>query len=142
MTFLAFILLLYPTFARRLQFTTRVFLKEAIFYGSSIIIFLTCLTTLITYIDQRALSISNSVVMSSHLPGMRSVKETLFYAVPIIAFYSFFFVHICSFVLRILLNWYHFSINELGRIPRIISFFGPLVCQYQYWYDTHRWFME
>ena len=44
-----------------------------------------------------------------------------------------FLVHFLSFVLRISLNYYHISINEFNSVPHIVSFFGPLVCQYQYW---------
>lgn len=54
-------------------------------------------------------------------------------AIPVIVFYSFFVYHILTYVLRIALNYYHFSINEFHRIPHIVSFIGPLVCQYQAW---------
>lgn len=121
-----------------MQFTDSVFLQEAVFYGSSIIIFIASLASILTYVDMKSLSVLFVGFTRSHLPGAIEIKNTIVATLPIIAFYTFFVVHICSFILRILLNWYHFSINELGRVPHIVSFFGPLVCQYQYWYDAHR----
>ena len=133
MTILAFTLLCYPSYAFLFLLTARVFLQEAVFYGSSIIIFIASLASIITYVDMKSLFVSFPCFIHSHLPGACEIKNTILATLPVIGFYTFFFVHICSFILRILLNWYHFSINELGRVPHIISFFGPLICQYQYW---------
>lgn len=40
---------------------------------------------------------------------------------------------IFSLLLRVGLNYYHFSLHDLHRVPRIISAIGPLLCKYQYW---------
>ena len=50
-----------------------------------------------------------------------------------IVFYGVFLVAIFSFILRVSLNYYHFSLQTLHKIPRIVSTIGPLMCQYQQW---------
>ena len=67
------------------------------------------------------------------LPGVSVLVDCVKNAIPVILFYSFFLYHILTYVLRIALNYYHFSINEFHHIPHIVSFIGPLVCQYPAW---------
>lgn len=75
----------------------------------------------------------SSLLSSRSLPGVQILIDCVKNAIPFILFYSFFLYHILTYVLRIALNYYHFSINEFHRIPHIVSFIGPLVCQYQAW---------
>ena len=92
------------------------------------------LTTFITYLERRTLlAFPVSPLIPRYLPGVKVINESILHTLPYIIFYSFFLVHFLSFVLRISLNYYHISINEFNSVPHIVSFFGPLVCQYQYW---------
>ena len=98
-------------------------IKEVVFFGASVLCLIASLTTALTYFEQQTLS----------LPGVAAIKESVFHTVRYILVYSFFLIHFLSFVLRISLNYYNISINEFNHIPHIVSFFGPLVCRYQYW---------
>lgn len=91
------------------------------------------LTTFITYLERRTLLFLAYSLTLRYLPGVKVIQESTLCTLPYIIFYSFFLVHFLSFVLRISLNYYHISINEFNSVPHIVSFFGPWVCQYQYW---------
>ena len=55
MTVLAFTLLCYPSLVFMLRLTASVFLQEAVFYGSSIIILIASLASILTYVDMKSL---------------------------------------------------------------------------------------
>lgn len=107
---------------------------SACFYGASILSFIVGLTTILSYMSGDMLYSLLYTLLHSHLPGAEVIKSTMLQCIPPIIFYSFFLVHILSYLLRIFLNYYNISINEFNRVPHIVSFIGPLVCKYQYWY--------
>lgn len=47
--------------------------------------------------------------MYSSLPGMKVIGVGLGYSLGFISFYTVFFVSICSFIFRLIINYYHFS---------------------------------
>ena len=112
----------------------RELIKDVVLFGASVLCLIASLTTFITYLERHTLSaFPASPLIPRYLPGVRVINESILCTLPYIIFYSFFLVHFLSFVLRISLNYYHISINEFNSVPHIVSFFGPLVCQYQYW---------
>lgn len=114
-------------------FQYRQFIMHACYYGASVLTCLVSFTTFLSYFEGKILYISFSLSYSRNLPGVAVIKQTFYHAIPVILFYTFFLVHILSFLLRILLNYYHISINDFDHIPYIISFTGPYICKYQYW---------
>ena len=50
-----------------------------------------------------------------------------------LTYYTVFIAAIFSFILRVALNYYHFSISQMHKIPRVLSVIGPFVCQYHQW---------
>lgn len=112
----------------------RELIKDVVLFGASVLCLIASLTTFITYLERHTLSAFPAFpLIPRYLPGVRVINESILCTLPYIIFYSFFLVHFLSFVLRISLNYYHISINEFNSVPHIVSFFGPLVCQYQYW---------
>lgn len=82
---------------------------------------------------QLLLSISTLHLSLRNLPGMQVILEGLLYAILYIVFGGVFLVAVLSFCLRVALNYYHFSLQHMHRVPHIISIIGPLICKYQYW---------
>ena len=76
------------------------------------------------------------------LPGFYVVVSSLFTTIFTIAYYTLFIIPVFSLILRIALNYYHFSIQQLNHIPHIVSTIGPLVCYYQQWWALWRQFIR
>ena len=85
---------------------------HACYYGASVLTCLVSFTTFLSYFEGKILYISFFLSYSRNLPGVAVIKQTFYHAIPVILFYTFFLVHILSFLLRILLNYYHISIND------------------------------
>lgn len=68
-----------------------------------------------------------------HLPGMSEICSSLLLTTGHLTYFTVLITAVFSFFLRISLNYFHFSISQLNKIPRILSMIGPFVCEYHQW---------
>lgn len=68
-----------------------------------------------------------------NLPGMKEICSSLLLTTGHLTYFTVLITAVFSFFLRVSLNYFHFSISQLNKIPRILSMIGPFVCEYHQW---------
>lgn len=64
---------------------------------------------------------------------MNEICSSLLLTTGHLAYFTVLITAVFSFFLRVSLNYFHFSISQLNKIPRILSMIGPFVCEYHQW---------